>query len=97
MNEFKSNFKTNYQNHDCPMCGKYPDSQEHALLCEVLKAHMQSVHLDIINNVKYGDLYGDIDGQLTITQAFEFIIQARQRFKTSSNSSLPGRYSGPSG
>jgi hypothetical protein len=94
-NQFKDNFHSIYgKTHMCK-CGKAIDTQSHALACELVKRELTQNELDILNNVKYSDVYGSVDQQYSITKIFQRILQIRDTF-FSSDTSLPGLHnSGP--
>ena len=95
INQFKDNFHSLYgKTHMCK-CGKAIDTQSHALACELVKRELTQNELDILNNVKYSDLYGSMDQQYSITKIFQRILQIRDTV-FSSDTSLPGLHnSGP--
>ena len=93
VNEFKSNFYIS----TCP-CKISNDTQEHALQCSRTKQHLNNEHLQLIDSVKYSDLFSNVDLQLRITQAFDIIIKTRERLRTPPvNSAYPGQNTGPGG
>ena len=94
-NHFKYNFNSIYgKTHMCK-CGKPIDTQSHALACEFLKRELTQNELDILNNVKYNDIYGIVKQQYSITKIFQRILQIRDT-SFSYDTSLPGLHnSGP--
>ena len=95
VNEFKGNMQSSNQQPPCTVCGQEEDSQEHSLICSVLKKHIPISHMELFESVKYADLFGNIVDQLQITEVFNTIIQTRQQLRKDSGASLPGQYSGP--
>ena len=74
-------FKRNFYNSDCPLCGKSEDTQEHALECEDLIKHMSWEHNQGLQSVKYSDIYCEPEKQLRVTQVFSNIIQTREKLR----------------
>ena len=68
-----------YSNYDCPLCGKYVDSQEHALSCEEVTRNLEVDDQTTLSTVSYSDLFQDIGKQLIITKLYDQIIKLRQR------------------
>jgi hypothetical protein len=104
VNEFKSNFQYGGQNIRCQICSAEDDTQEHALKCEALKRLMTPHQVDKLRIVQYSDLFGPVDYQLKVTEAFEEIIETRQNLRALPGPSqalpgprLPGHCAGPSG
>jgi hypothetical protein len=97
-NEFKSNFQNGDQHFMCQMCGAYDDTQEHSLTCESLIRQLTAEDADKLNHVTYADLFGNINDQQRITEAYEAIILTRKklRAKPASGPSLPRLHTGPS-
>ena len=79
VNDFKDNFHTMFGNALCPHCGTYSDSQSHALNCTILKSHMSQADIEEYSSVKYGDLFGNVNKQLKITQMFQTLIHIRRK------------------
>ena len=71
--EFKTNFNKMYECKLCPMCQEKNDSQEHALSCRVTSQKLN----DKTKEVKYEDLFGDLDGQLKVAKVYQTIIKLR--------------------
>ena len=65
----------------CVMCRNSEDTQEHSLFCAVINVHMKTEHKAFIKSVKFSDLFGSIEEQLGITEAFTIIIQTRDKIK----------------
>ena len=94
-NKFSSNFASSTLVIPCKICKKYEDTQEHAIHCEKLKMHMTQEHRQLLENSSYSDLFSDINDQLRITEAFQIIIETRERLQDTSRTGLPGLCTGP--
>ena len=57
----------------CPVCQEENDSQEHALSCRATSQKLK----DITKEVKYEDLFGDLDRQLKVAKVYQSIIKLR--------------------
>ena len=82
INEFKDNFHKLYQNIDCPICGKEPDSQEHALSCEVIAQQLDAEESQRLRSQAYSDIFSTIDKQVAITKTYRTILQIRQQLRS---------------
>ena len=60
-NQFKYNFHSLYGKTHLCKCGKANDTQSHALACEFVKTELTQNELNMLNNVKYVDIYGSVD------------------------------------
>ena len=74
---------------------KSDDTQEHALVCTVVKTHLSENNTKLVNSVSYMDLFGSIDAQLIVTEAFSIIIKTRESLQKYPVDGLPGHNSGP--
>ena len=93
MNEFKSNFFIS----NCP-CNTSEDTQEHALFCVRTRKSLKQEHIQLLDSVKYSDIFADIDSQYRITKAFDVIIQTRERLRIPPvNTAYLGDSTGPGG
>ena len=81
VNEFKSNFQHSDQHFPCFICKVCDDTQEHALLCKDLTRHIENTHETLDPNVQYVDLFGSVQDQLRITQAYTIIIKIREKLR----------------
>ena len=79
------------------MCRNSEDSQEHSLYCAVINVHLKTEHKASIQSAKYADLFGSIEEQLRITEAFTIIIKTRDKIKNAPRAGLPGLITGPRG
>ena len=91
--EFLSNFSSSTQTIPCKICLKYEDTQEHALFCEKLYLYLSMETKELLKNVKYSDLFGNESDQLKISEAFQAIIDAREKLQATPPG-LPGHSSG---
>ena len=77
-------------------CQGYEDSQEYVILCENLRDSLPIVNRQLLEEVKYSDLFSNIHDQLCITNAYQLLIEARERIRdTRPRVGLPGHSSGP--
>jgi hypothetical protein len=97
VNEFNGNFPCGSQHPMCKVCGKYYDTQEHALTCDILTSHMTTENRDKVLSVKYANLFAAPEDQLRIIEAFNIVIETRQRLQAPSGPRLPRHHMGPSG
>ena len=81
VNEFKSNFQHSDQHFPCFICRVCDDTQEHALLCKDLRRHIENAHETLDTNVQYVDLFGSVQDQLRITQAYTIIIKIQKKLR----------------
>ena len=95
VNEFRSNLESSDQHSPCKFCMKSDDTQEHALVCTVVKTHLSENNTKLVNSVSYMDLFGSIDAQLIVTEAFSIIIKTRENLRKYPVDGLPGHNSGP--
>ena len=95
VNEFKSNTTSSDQHSPCPICKNEDDTQEHSLVCIALKTHMSEQDTEFVQSVSYSDLFGSVDAQLLVVEAFSLIIKTRERLRKSTKDSLPGQSTGP--
>ena len=84
-NEFKQNFPNRYPQNNCPMCGKAPDSQEHALSCQETTQKLNSYEQEILSTQSYSDLFSTLDKQVAIAKTFSKIILIRKQHITQQN------------
>ena len=78
---FKDNFHRFYKNTTC-ICKKDIDSQEHALVCHDVIKLLSTEDQDTLKEVKYTDLFSDLDSQLRITKLYQNIIKIRKRLSS---------------
>ena len=76
------------------ICFKYEDTQEHALFCEKLKLHLTIENRELLEEVKYSDLFGTESDQFRIAEVFQAIIDLREKLQVTPPG-LPGHSSGP--
>ena len=93
--EFRSNLESSDQHSPCTFCRKSDDTQEHALVCPVVKTHLSENDTKLVNSVAYIDLFGSVNTQLLVTEAFSIIIKTRENLQKYSVDGLPGHNSGP--
>ena len=90
----KANFKSmNQENYLCPVCERYPDTQEHIGQCQV----MQDI-LPHNSQVKYIDLFGTAEKQKEFIEEYQKLIILRDELLMDDPdlpSSLPGLHTGP--
>ena len=69
----------------------FQDSQEHALVCEVIKQELKQNEKELLNKSYYTQIYGNIEDQLNITRMYQLIISIRERLLASpQRQGLPG-------
>ena len=92
VNTFRDNFHTWYgKEPPCRLCLSYQDSQEHALVCEVIKKELKQNEIEILKKSYYTQIYGNIEDQLNITRMYQLIISIRERLLASpQRQGLPG-------
>jgi hypothetical protein len=95
VNEFKSNTESSDQHSPCPTCKNEDDTQEHSLVCIALKTHMSDQDTEFVQSVSYSDLFGSVDAQLLVVEAFSLIIKTREKLRKVTKDSLPGQNTGP--
>ena len=93
--EFLSNFSSSNQTIPCKICQGYEDSQEDAILCEKLRDSLPIMNRQLLEQVKYSDLFSNIHDQLRITIVYQLLIEARERIRDTPRVGLPGHSSGP--
>ena len=64
--------------HHVPFAEKSDDTQEHALVCTVAKTNLSDKDTQLVYSVVYMDLFGSVNAQLTVTEAFSIIIKTRE-------------------
>ena len=69
----------------------FRDSQEHALVCEVISMELTQKELENLNKTENSYLFGNIEEQHNITKMFQIIISTRERMLTIPEG-LPGHY-----
>ena len=75
VNSFTDNFHTWYgKEPPCRLCEKYVDSQEHALLCDVIVKELTENQNQILNRTQYSDIFGNVEEQERITKMYQIII-----------------------
>ena len=79
VNEFQNNFHTMYgKEPPCRICLTDIDSQEHSLACFRIKQEYTVTEVNMLNSVKYSDIYGNESQQLMVTKMFQRILEIRQ-------------------
>ena len=78
MVDVKANFKTKYNDLNCPLCSSASDDQPHLLKCKVLKNKMKSKEA-AIGYVEYEDLFSNINKQKEITNLFTELLKIRNQ------------------
>ena len=97
-NNFKDNFHNNQQDNTCPLCKLGPDSQKHALSCNIIAEHLNQQEKITIQNITYKYIFGDVNEQLKITSIYQTIIRIKKKLiKNTQSTAYPGINSGPSG
>ena len=75
----------------CRLCHSFQDSQEHALACKVIIAHLSQTERTMLNETEYAQLFGNVEDQEKVTRMFQLIISLRERLLGSTlNQGLPG-------
>ena len=64
------------------ICGKEPDSQEHALACEVIAQQLDAEESQKLRSQAYSDIFSTIDKQVAITKTYRTILEIRQRLRS---------------
>ena len=64
------------------MCGKAPDTQEHALSCQETTHKLNSYEQEILSTQTYSDLFSTLDKQVAIAKTFSKIILIRKQHIT---------------
>ena len=78
-NSFQDNFHTKYgKEPPCKMCRKSIDSQEHSLTCIRIKQELSSSDEELLNSVKYSDMFGNVSQQFMVTKMFQRILEIRE-------------------
>ena len=91
VNSFTDNFHTWYgKEPPCRLCKKYRDSQEHALVCDVIAKELTENQLQILNGTKYSDIFGTVEEQEGITKMYQIILLIRDKILSPSQG-LPGQ------
>ena len=52
-------------------------------------------NIQLSEDIHYSDLFGCVNDQLRITEAFQVIIDAREKLQETPRAGLPGHRSGP--
>ena len=69
----------------------YQDSQEHALVCEVIKKELNQNEIEILNKSYYTQIFGNIEDQLNITRMYQISVSIREwPLATPQRQGLPG-------
>ena len=61
------------------LCFNQDDNQEHILSCSTLISNLSDSNLQILQRVKYSDLFGTVIQQLEITNMFLVLLRTRKR------------------
>ena len=94
VNEFRGNFFRSI----CEFCKKSSDIQEHALSCNDIRNHMKKDHVEVLDSVKYSDIFSDANSQYKIVQVFQNSMNTREQLRASPlNSAYLGINTGPGG
>ena len=83
----------NSENYLCPLCERYPDTQQHICQCQVLKDICP-----LSSSIEYSGLFGSVEEQKTFIEKYEAYLVLRDELlqdDPSSQPSLPGLYTGP--
>ena len=66
-------------------------------MCHVIKEHLNQNEKDILNDISYEDIFGNLSYQLRISQLYQSIIRIKKRLlsQRDPNSAYPGANSGP--
>ena len=64
------------------MCGKEPNTQNPALLCEVISQQLYTAESQRLRCQAYNDIFSTIDKQVAITKACRTMLQIRQRLRS---------------
>ena len=85
------NFPKMYpENSLCPMCERSLDTQEHLLLCPVLQKN-----LPLRKHMDYKHINWSVDQQETYVKIYKCYLELQDEVMGSSETSLPGHYTGP--
>ena len=77
---FRNNFKTMHPVYQsCPLCEIVPDTQEHALQCQSIKAYMTKKELEELQSVRYEHLFGSTKDQAKLSTVYINILGIRER------------------
>ena len=77
---FKDNFHCQFDSISCQLhCQGQEDSQEHLLSCQSVISCLSEGNQQLLNSVKYSDLFGTLEEQLRITNTFLILIRVRIR------------------
>ena len=77
-NNFKDNFHNNQQENTCPLCKLGPDSQMHALTCNIIAEHLNQQEKNAIQSITYENIFGDVNAQLKKTNIYQTIIRKKK-------------------
>ena len=81
LKSFKKNFSNFYQSdQSCPLCGREPDIQEHALQCETVKENMTIGEQANMQKVEYMHMDGSAEQQARLASVYINILSIRERF-----------------
>ena len=90
VNSFTDNFHTWYgKEPPCRLCKKYFDSQEHALVCDVIVKELTENQNQILKRTKYSEIFGNVEEQESITKMYQIILSIRDKI-LSTPQGLPG-------
>jgi hypothetical protein len=77
---FKDNFHDQFDSISCQLhCQGQEDSQEHLLSCQSVISCLSEGNQQLLNSVKYSDLFGTLEEQLRITNTFLILIRVSTR------------------
>ena len=78
-NSFQDSFHRKYgKEPPCKMCRKSIDSQEHSLTCIRIKQELSSSDKELLNSVKYSDMFGSVSQQFMVTKMFQRILEIQE-------------------
>ena len=83
----------NSENYLCPLCERYPDTQQHISQCQVLKDICP-----LSSSIEYSGLFGSVEEQTTCIEKYEAYLVLRDELlqdDPSTQPSLPGLHTGP--
>ena len=60
------------------MCKNHVDSQEKALTCRSILEELDTTERNMVQVVKYSDIFGNVDEQFRIAKVFQIILRTRE-------------------
>ena len=74
MIEIKHNFKSKYgDNLKCSLCESHIEDQENMLTCPEIISEVKT------SEIKYSDIYGDLDKQVAAIKVWKVVLKVRNR------------------